>query len=91
MGEGEVVVRREGYSRAQHIYSLYNGRTIARLRWRGMRRAVYETDGFSFDINVGALDKRIAIIPKTVANLFWSSARARTRTERAASRDGRRR
>jgi hypothetical protein len=61
MGEGEIIVRREGYSRAQHIFMLH-GRTIARLRWRGLRRAVYEADGFNFDITVGALDKRIAII-----------------------------
>jgi hypothetical protein len=61
MGAGEVLVRREGHSRARHIFTI-NGRTIARLRWRGMRRAVYETEGMRFDINVGSLDKRISII-----------------------------
>ena len=61
IGECEVVVHREGNSRARHIFSV-NGRTIARLRWRGMRRAVYEADGARFDINVGALDRRISII-----------------------------
>ncbi|MGA9769527.1 MAG: hypothetical protein WBV94_10835 [Blastocatellia bacterium] len=69
MGEGEVIVRREGYSRAQHIF-MVNGRTIARLRWRGMRRAVYEAEGFSFDIAVGALDKRIAIIAEDGSESF---------------------
>jgi hypothetical protein len=61
MGECEVVVRREGHSRVRHLFSV-NGRTIARLRWRGMRRAVYEADGARFDISVGALDRRISII-----------------------------
>ena len=61
MGECEVVVHREGHSRVRHLFSV-NGRTIARLRWRGMRRAVYEADGARFDINVGALDRRISII-----------------------------
>jgi hypothetical protein len=61
IGEGEVVVRREGHSRARHVFMM-NGRTIARLRWRGMRRAVYEAEGKRFDIQVGALDKRISII-----------------------------
>jgi hypothetical protein len=61
MGEGEVIVRREGQSRARHIFTV-NGRTIARLRWRGMRRAVYEMDGMKLEINVGALGKRISII-----------------------------
>jgi hypothetical protein len=60
MGEGEILVRREGYSRAQHVFTV-NGRAIARLKWRGLRRAVYETEGLKFYINVGSLGKRIAI------------------------------
>src|ERR1044072_8239831 len=69
MGEGEVLVRREGYSRAQHVF-IVNGRTIARLRWRGLRRAVYEADGLSFDIKVGALDRRIGIISEDGSESF---------------------
>ena len=60
MGEGEIVVKREGHSRARHIF-IVNGRIIGRLRWRGMRRAVYEAEGASFHIKVGALDKSICI------------------------------
>lgn len=60
LGQGEVVVRREGHSRARHLFTL-NGRTIGRLRWRGLRRAVYEAEGMTFYINVGALDRRISI------------------------------
>jgi hypothetical protein len=61
MGQSEIIVRREGLSRARHLFTV-NGRTIARLRWRGHRRAVYEADGSRFDINVNALGKRISII-----------------------------
>ena len=61
IGQSKITVRREGNSRARHIFTI-NGRTIARLRWRGMRRAVYEADGHLFDINVGTLGRRIAII-----------------------------
>jgi hypothetical protein len=61
MGAGEVIVQRLGHSRVQHVFTV-NGRTISRLRWRGSRRAVYEADGATWDINVGALDKRISII-----------------------------
>jgi hypothetical protein len=61
MGAGEVVVQRVGHSRVQHVF-VCNGRTVARLRWRGLRRAVYEAEGAKWDINVGALDKRISII-----------------------------
>jgi hypothetical protein len=61
MGAGEVIVQRVGHSRVQHVFTV-NGRTIARLRWRGLRRAVYEADGAKWDINVGSLDKRISII-----------------------------
>src|ERR1041384_1943212 len=39
-----------------------NGHTIAKLRWRGQRRAVYEVEDTRWDITVGALEKRIAII-----------------------------
>jgi hypothetical protein len=61
IGAGEVLVRREGHSRARHIFTI-NGRTVARLRWRGMRRAVYEAESLRLEINVGALDRRIAIV-----------------------------
>jgi len=61
MGAGEVIVQRVGHSRVQHVFTV-NGRTIALLRWRGSRRAVFEADGARWDINVGALDKRISII-----------------------------
>jgi hypothetical protein len=60
LGAGEVIVRREGHSRARHIFTV-NGRAIARLRWHGLRRAVYEADGTRFYINVGSLDRRISI------------------------------
>src|SRR5512132_2955243 len=56
----EILVRREGHSRARHLFTV-NGRIIARLRWRGHRRAVYEADGLRFYINVGALDKKISL------------------------------
>jgi hypothetical protein len=59
-GCDEIVVRREGHSRARHLFTA-NGRTIARLRWRGQRRAVYEAEGIRFFINVGALDKKIGL------------------------------
>jgi len=61
MGAGEVIVQRVGHSRVQHVFTV-NGRTIARLRWRGLRRAVYEADGARWDISVGALGKRVSII-----------------------------
>ena len=61
MGAGEVIVQRVGNSRVRHDF-LVNGQAIARLRWRGLRRAVYEGEGTRWDINVGALDKRIVII-----------------------------
>lgn len=61
MGAGEVIVERVGHSRVQHVFTV-NGRAIARLRWRGLRRAVYEADGVRWDINVGALGKRVSII-----------------------------
>lgn len=61
MGAGEVIVRRVGQSRVRHVFTS-NGVTVGRLRWRGLRRAVYEADGVKWDISVGALDKRIAIV-----------------------------
>jgi len=60
MGAGEVIVERVGHSRVQHVFTV-NGRAIARLRWRGSRRAIYEADGARWYINVGALAKRISI------------------------------
>ncbi|HEX5736753.1 MAG TPA: hypothetical protein VF131_28235 [Blastocatellia bacterium] len=69
LGESEVIVRREGYSRARHLFTV-NGRTIARLRWRGMRQAVYEAEGLRFEINVTALGKRIAIISEDGSESF---------------------
>jgi hypothetical protein len=69
MGEGEILVRREGYSRAQHVF-IVNGRAIARLRWRGLRRAVYEADGARFDISVAALERRIAVISEDGGESF---------------------
>jgi len=60
LGSGEIIVQRVGQSRAQHTFTS-NGRTVARLRWRGLRRAVYEVDGARWYLNVGALDKRISI------------------------------
>lgn len=56
----EILVQREGHSRARHLFTV-NGRTIARLRWRGQRRAIYEADGLRFYISVGALEKKIAL------------------------------
>jgi hypothetical protein len=60
-GEGEVTVRREGYSHSRHIL-LLNGKPLAKLRWYGMRRAVYESDGLKYEISVGALQRRICVI-----------------------------
>src|SRR6185295_16317466 len=69
MGAGEVIVRRVGQSRARHVLTS-NGVTVARLRWRGLRRAVYEADGTKWEINVGALDKRIAIVAEDGSESF---------------------
>jgi hypothetical protein len=60
IGEGEILVEREGYSRVRHIFTR-DGKTLARLRWHGLRRAVYEFEGKKYDISVGVLDKRIKI------------------------------
>ena len=81
MGEGEVIVRREGHSRARHLFTVH-GRIVARLRWRGMRQAVYEADGLRFDINVTALGKRIAIISEDGSESFLvERSRANPRRE----------
>ena len=80
MGGGEIVVRREGFSRARHLFT-HNGRTIARLRWRGMRRAFYEIEGARFEINVGALYKRISIISEDGSESFLIE-RSRTNPHR---------
>jgi len=61
VGEGEILVEREGYSRIKHVF-IRKGKTLARLKWYGMRRAVYEAEGIRYDINIGALDKRIRVI-----------------------------
>ena len=61
IGEGEIVVRREGCSRARHLF-IKEGRVIGRLRWQGLRGAVYESDGVRLEIRVGALGRRINII-----------------------------
>src|ERR1051325_3985126 len=84
MGEGEIIVRREGHSRARHLF-LLEGRTIARLQWRGLRRAVYEADGMRFAISVGALDKRIAIIAEDGSESFLVE-RSRANPHRAGLR-----
>jgi hypothetical protein len=69
MGAGEVIVRRVGQSRARHVLTS-NGITVGRLKWRGLRRAVYEADGTKWEINVGALDKRIAIVAEDGSESF---------------------
>lgn len=84
MGESEIIVRREGHSQARHLFTV-GGRTIARLRWRGLRRAVYEADGMRFDISVGALDKRIAIIAEDGSESFLVE-RSRANPHRAGLR-----
>ena len=69
IGPGEIIVRREGHSRARHLFTV-NGRTIARLRWRSLRRATYETDEARFELTVGALDKRISIVAEDGGESF---------------------
>lgn len=69
MGGGEVVVRREGNSHARHLF-ITNGRTIARLRWQGLRRAIYEADELRLEINVGTLGRRIAAIAEDGSESF---------------------
>jgi hypothetical protein len=84
LGEAEVLVRREGHSRARHLFTV-NGRTIARLRWRGQRRAIYEADGLRFYINVGALDKKIALTSEDGSESFLIE-RSRANPHRAGLR-----
>ncbi|HSO74883.1 MAG TPA: hypothetical protein VLU47_08595 [Blastocatellia bacterium] len=84
IGECEVVVRREGHSRARHTFSV-GGRIIARLRWRGLRRAVYEAEGVRFDINVWALQRRISIISEDGSE-SWLRERSRANPNRAGLR-----
>ena len=69
MGAAEILVRREGHSRARHLFTI-EGRTIARLRWRGQRRAIYEADGLRFYINVAALGKKIALTSEDGSESF---------------------
>jgi hypothetical protein len=81
MGQSEVIVHREGHSRARHLFTV-SGHTIARLRWRGMRQAVYEAEGLRFDINVASLGKRIAIISEDGGESFLiERSRANPRRE----------
>jgi hypothetical protein len=84
LGEAEVLVRREGHSRARHLFTV-NGRTIARLRWRGQRRAVYEAEGLRFYIDVGALDKKIALTSEDGSESFLVE-RSRANPHRAGLR-----
>ena len=83
-GEAEVFVRREGLSRVRHLFTV-NGRTIARLRWRGQRRAIYEAEGLRFYINVGALDKKIALTSEDGSESFLVE-RSRANPHRAGLR-----
>jgi hypothetical protein len=69
LGECEIIVRREGHSRARHTFSV-GSRIIARLRWDGMRRAVYEAEGQQFDIKVSPLGKSIAFITRDGSESF---------------------
>jgi hypothetical protein len=61
LGECEIIVQREGHSQARHSLTVKN-RVIGRLRWVGMRRAVYEAEGATYDIKVNPLRKCISII-----------------------------
>jgi hypothetical protein len=82
IGQGEIIVRREGNSRARHVFML-NGRVIARLRWRGQRRAVYEAEGVRFDISVRAIERRIAVIAEDGSESFLvERSRANPRKEK---------
>ena len=80
----EILVRREGHSRARHLFTV-NGRTIARLRWHGQRRAVYEAEGLRFYINVAALDKKIALTSEDGSESFLVE-RSRANPNRAGLR-----
>jgi hypothetical protein len=82
MGASEVIVSREGHSRACHVFKV-NSRPIARLRWRGMRRAVYEVDSNRFYISVGALDRKISIVSEDGGESFLvERARANPQCEK---------
>lgn len=61
LDDKEIDVRREGYSRARHLF-VAGGRTVARLRWRGRRRALYDSDGMRLEIAVGPLDRKISAV-----------------------------
>jgi hypothetical protein len=80
MGEGEVIVRREGHSRARHLFTK-DGRTIARLRWHSQRRAVYEAEGLKLEISVSALYKRVTVIADD-GNESWLVERSRANPRR---------
>ncbi|HUK92091.1 MAG TPA: hypothetical protein VLZ81_16950 [Blastocatellia bacterium] len=80
-GDGEITVHREGYSRSRHIL-LRNGEQLAKLRWYGMRRAVYEAEDVKFEINVGALQKRISVMtPEGSESHLIERSRANPRSE----------
>jgi len=90
MGAGEVVVLREGHSRARHLLTV-NGRTIARLRWRGLRRAIYEADGKRYYINVAAQNRKISIVSEDGGESFLverSHANANREQMRAEMAEG---
>ena len=84
IGEGEIIVRREGHSRVRHLF-ICNGRTIASLRWRGLRRAIYEADGSKLEINVSPLERRLAIISEDGGESFLRE-RARANPHREEMR-----
>jgi hypothetical protein len=84
LGASEILVRREGHSRARHLFTI-DGKVIARLRWRGHRRAVYEAEGLRFYINVMALDKRIALTSEDGSESFLVE-RSRANPNRAGLR-----
>jgi hypothetical protein len=60
-GGHQIVVLREGHSHARHLF-ISGGRVIAKLRWRGLRRALYEAEGAKLEITIGPLQKRITAI-----------------------------
>jgi len=81
IGEGEVIVRREGYSRSRHVL-LFNGQPLAKLRWYGMRRAVYEAEGVKYDVDVRALQRKISIVSRDGSESFLvKRSRANPRRE----------
>jgi len=81
VGKGEILVQREGYSRMRHVF-IHKGKTLARLKWYGMRRAVYETEGERYDISIGALAKRIRVISESGSeSLLIERSRGNARQE----------